>query len=454
MSTPARSRSALGITAFAAVVSGLAIATWVSGAGIGEGAVAGDDAERVLTPVGDLAIVFDVREVDADVVAGARRVADASGGGSTVARTGSLGLTAITRGSATVHAPPAGWLIPMVYLAAAEAPIGRITSPEVAAVLGPNAAVMNQVTAQLTGARVGDVVHMRGKDGQSVSFPITGVFGPDAIGSAELVFTDDVSRRLGATENTRVVIHDFDRARFEVALAAEGLDDRPDTRVLRSWDPPNPDSTLSTMETKVLLSEPLYRFNSDGTISMHPDWLATNLPENRELLNDTVRIRARCHQAVSGDLRAALAEIADAGLGGAIDVANANTFGGCYGGARFSRLAGQIGFLSRHSYGQAFDTNTVSNCQGCVPRMHCDVVRIFRKHGFAWGGNFRRPDGMHFEWVGERRDQIAYDSNYCPNLVSRLTESIGHGEVGAAILTLDGEDGAHDHDHDLDHDHG
>ena len=58
----------------------------------------------------------------------------------------------------------------------------------------------------------------------------------------------------------------------------------------------------------------------------------------------------------------------------------------------------------------ALDTNTVSNCQGCVPQMNCDVVRIFRKHGFAWGGNFLMPDGMHFEWVGERRDQLSYPS--------------------------------------------
>jgi hypothetical protein len=59
--------------------------------------------------------------------------------------------------------------------------------------------------------------------------------------------------------------------------------------------------------------------------------------------------------------------------------------------------------------------NTVSNCQGCTPHMNCDVVRIFRRHGFAWGGNWRTPDGMHFEWVGEPRDQISYPSRFCPN---------------------------------------
>ncbi len=450
MSNPARSRRALGLTLLVAVASGLAIATFVSGAGIGAGAEVAEEAERIPTPVGDLVVMFDVREVDAAVVDAARRVAAASGGGSTVARTGSLGMTSITRGDQTVHAAPAGWLIPMVYLSAPAAPIGRITSPDVAAALDPDTAVMNEVTAELTGARVGDVVHMRAANGSPVSFPISAIFGPDEIGAAELVFTYDVAARLGATEDTRVVIHDFDRAALDAAIAREGLDDRPDTRVARSWDPPRPDSTLDTMDTKVLLGEPIYRFNGDGSISMHPDWVATNLPDDRELLNDQIRIRARCHRAVVGDLRAALAEMAAAGLGGAIDVGNTNTYGGCYGGARFSRVSGQIGFLSRHSYGQAIDMNTVSNCLGCVPKMSCDVVRIFRKHGFAWGGNFRTPDGMHFEWVGEPRDQVVADVEYCPNVVNALTQSVGAVELGADVLTLDGEDGAHDHDHDHD----
>jgi hypothetical protein len=63
----------------------------------------------------------------------------------------------------------------------------------------------------------------------------------------------------------------------------------------------------------------------------------------------------------------------------------------------------------------AFDINTDTNAQGKIPQMNCDVVRIFRKHGFAWGGNFLTPDGMHFEYVGEPRDTIDYPSTYCPN---------------------------------------
>lgn len=451
MPTPTRTRCVRAAAALGALVSALTIATWVDGAGVGDGARASRSADRVLTPVGDLVVLFDVGAVDADLVAAARRVAAAGGGSATTARTGSLGLTAITRGNQVVHAPPAGWLVPIVYLAAPEAPIGRVTSPQVAAALDPGTAVMNEVTAGMTGAQVGDVVHMRSAHGTAVSFRISGIATEADVGSAELVFTTEIADRLGATEDTRVIIHDADRAHLDAAIAAEGLDARPSTRVGRSWDPPDPDSSLSTMHTKALLGEPVYRFNEDGSVSMHPDWVAANLPPGRELLNDQIRIRARCNLAIVADLRAALAEIAAVGLGAAIDVGNSNTYGGCYGGARFSRLSGQIGFLSRHSYGQALDMNTLSNCLGCVPRMNCDVVRIFRKHGFAWGGNWRVPDGMHFEWVGERRDQIVFASDYCPNRVGALSEAALPAGRGAAVLTWGGEHDDHEHGG---HDHG
>ena len=121
----------------------------------------------------------------------------------------------------------------------------------------------------------------------------------------------------------------------------------------------------------------------------------------------------------------------------------ANTAGGCH-LARFNRLTpdSSLGFLSRHSWGMAIDTNTRGSCQGCAPPDFatrpggCQAVQIFRKHGFAWGGNFLTPDGMHFEWVGERRDQLAYPSRFCPNVATGAS-ALDNAEVGRSRLYAD-----------------
>jgi hypothetical protein len=437
------SRSSRSITALAGalvalgLVGSVAVALTISNA---SPATVTRQAERVVRPVAGTVVLFDYGAVDQEVIDGGARAAEHAGGHATVSRTGALGMVSVRRGGAVVHAAPDGYLIPTVFVAAPATRIGALFGANVASQVGPTQVVMNTETAALTGAVVGDTIVMQAADGRHVPLSITALATPDEIGSAELVLTDDAAERLGATEDTRVVLYGVDRNTIERALADEGLIGRPDTKVVRSWDAPDPDSTLSTIATKQLLGEPWYRFEDDGSISMHPTWMATNLTDGRVLLNATIPIRARCHVEILDDLKAALAEVAAAGLAGAIEVANANTYGGCYGGARFSRMSGQIGFLSRHSYGMALDTNTRSNCQGCVPKMDCDVVRIFRRHGFAWGGNFRRPDGMHFEWVGERRDDISYPSHYCPNAVNGTIQSVpGGSTIGLDVLTANAE---------------
>jgi hypothetical protein len=118
-------------------------------------------------------------------------------------------------------------------------------------------------------------------------------------------------------------------------------------------------------------------------------------------------------------IQGALNEIAAAGLAGAIDVTNTNRYGGCFAPREVRSDGGTTGGnLSRHTWGMALDMNTATNPMGGVPTMDCRVVWIFRKWGFAWGGNFTTPDGMHFEWVGEDRSQISYPSRYCPNPVA------------------------------------
>lgn len=416
---------------------------------------------RRLIPVavdGDVVSVFGVGELRREVLEAVGRAAADSGAVFSPTRSASIGLLAVRRGDADVQRARPGYRFPMVVSALPVQAAAAVLGPEVAAALGTDTVVMGQRTAAQRGALAGDVIEVLAANGSVVTLRIA-LIGTDAqVGGAEIVMSDAAADRLGVTRATRVLVWGFPtRVGIESALARHGVPGSVGrVRVVRSWDPPNPDSTLSTARTKDLLGEFAFRLGADGSMSIDPAWSSVALPPDRQLLNEVIRIRARCHLQVVPALRAALADVAAAGLAPAIDVANTNSFGGCY-NPRFNRISGELGFVSRHAWAMALDVNTVSNCQGCVPRLDCRVVQIFRRHGFAWGGNFLVPDGMHFEWVGERRDLLPFPSQYCPNQVPAVLQSAlpSVGDSRALLLadqTL-ATDHAHEHPHD-EHQHG
>jgi hypothetical protein len=279
------------------------------------------------------------------------------------------------------------------------------------------------------------VVTLLGDGGNPVTFTIALVGDDDVVGGTEILINTEGADRLGLSRLSRVLIWDFpSRQAIDAALATEGLISTK-VRIRRSWDQFDPDLTLGMAETKAALGEFAYRVGATGSVSIDVGWTGTNLPPGRNLLSAAIPIRARCHLVVEPAITAALAEVAAAGLGGTLNVGDANTAGGCY-NPRFNRLTtnSSIGFLSRHTWAMAIDTNTRGSCQGCAPPdMDCRTVQIFRKHGFAWGGNFLTPDGMHFEWVGQPRDQYPYPSRFCPNAVT-ATNALGAGTEPASTV--------------------
>jgi hypothetical protein len=336
---------------------------------------------------------------------------------SVLGRSFNVGLWAVRRNEAPVQIAGEGasgvWQYPMSATALPVEAIGRVMTAPVAAAVSQGYVVLSRTSADLRGAQVGDTLDLIGADGYARRF-VLGYVAPDAeVGGAELVISTDQADVLGADRVTRVVLFgQIDRNAFAAALAARGMADGEGVRINTSWNPFNPDSVLSSTQTKVLLGEFDYRINSDGNLSLDPTWVATNV---QRVNFSAIGIRASCHRAIIGDLQAALDEIAAAGLAAAIDLGNTNTYGGCY-NPRFARVSASFGSVSRHAWAMAIDMNTVANAQGRVPRMDCRVVRIFRKHNFAWGGNFLVSDGMHFEWVGEPRNDLPYPSRYCPNV--------------------------------------
>ena len=153
------------------------------------------------------------------------------------------------------------------------------------------------------------------------------------------------------------------------------------------------DDTLPVVLRKKLFGE----FAADPNVAPGK-WLAVDPRWEMEHLQ-TVRLplirEIRCNRAIIAPLRAALEEIERRGLGDLI-----TTQRGCYAPRRlFER---NFVKLSNHAWGSAFDINVESNPFGKKPRQDPRIVEVFARHGFTWGGTWLVPDGMHFEWIGDR----------------------------------------------------
>lgn len=69
------------------------------------------------------------------------------------------------------------------------------------------------------------------------------------------------------------------------------------------------------------------------------------------------------------------------------------TWDGCFN----IRKARGLASISMHSWGIAIDVNAAWNGLGKKPTMSKGFVKCFTDNGLAWGGTWKRMDGMHFE---------------------------------------------------------
>ena len=129
-----------------------------------------------------------------------------------------------------------------------------------------------------------------------------------------------------------------------------------------------------------------YRANPDGTVAPDPAWIS------RSITSEEMPIIGRVtgNRVMLPQLRAALLEVVTRGLASKI-----YHYDGCY-VPRFIAHDPSKG-LSFHSYGTAIDLNAADNYRGIAGKMDRTVVAIFKKWGFAWGGDWNYTDPMHFE---------------------------------------------------------
>lgn len=329
-------------------------------------------------------------------------------------RAAMFGMSRIERDGRSIQRIPRGMRVPMSTTIQPDEVVRNLMSPEAADALLAGGIVMGDSSARFRGARKGDVVTLLDKRDRPVKFDVGLVVSDDVIGGSDLLLSPAQADSLGATTVTRYTVTGFRNPNAAgSALAAAGFVNGMSYRVRRTWDERNPDATLGLGEAKLVVGEFAYKITKSGTVTADPDWVHRNITPRRFF--EGIPVRAACHRRIWAPLQGALNEVKRDGLEELIDVDSTNKYGGCF-YARLNRVSGALGYLSRHSWGMAFDMNTTTNPQGRVPNLDCRIVRIFRKWGFAWGGNFTPADGMHFEYVGERRDDIVSPSQYCPNV--------------------------------------
>lgn len=307
-----------------------------------------------------------------------------------------------------------GWRVPMQAVAMPSDLVRRIAGDSVANALDAGAIVMGETSANIRKSKIGDVLTVLNHRGRKKSL-VVGAIVPDIFTSGgDLLISDATADNLGVRAVRRVTFVGFgSESQVRRNLSKRGIHIGAMYRLSHSWGRKNPDQALGLAQVKEIFGEFEYKRVNGKGVFVDSRWRSRSIAHR--ISYSDIQLNHNCHVRVIGAIQSALTEIREQGLEDEIDLSNSNRYGGCYVG-RFSRLAkDNFGPVSRHAWGMAFDINTSTNAQGAVPQMNCDVVRIFRKHGFVWGGNFLTPDGMHFEYVGEPRHQIDYPSKYCPN---------------------------------------
>jgi len=370
------------------------------GSGIAAVAISpGGGAWIVRNDVGPTVAVWQSGGLTSTSEAAATAAANRAGARSVISHGGSVDYVATWRSGVVVDAAPAGFRIAMSAIAL-DASAAPLLGGPAARALERGELAIGQRAAARHGIRRGDVVELFGWNNRTVRLTVGHIGESVEIGNIEMAMSPSTASQLGFDRPSAVIMWAFDEAALEAELALLPSSERWLT-VNRSWVPSGRDSVLSTTVLKDLAGEPAYLPGGRGdAVTFQPGWTAENIAPVNVAILGTIR----CNRVIADQLIAAFAEIEATGLGGLIDVADTRSNGGCFVPRTIRGPSG--GNLSRHSWGVAIDVNPRSNPFGSAPTMDMRIVDIFRSHGFAWGGTWVRPDGMHFEWTGEVRIEV------------------------------------------------
>lgn len=242
--------------------------------------------------------------------------------------------------------------------------------------LGEDDALLGATSAGLRDAAVGDVLRL----GNGHRLTVAGVVPDEVVGAAELVVPVPGAAAAGIGVARYVLVeHAGDRDAVEAAIRAAA------PGVLLRVRAPGEVAWLRHADNVLPQSAIKERFGEFGSrpagarLELDPAWREANLV--------TVELpvvgQVTCHRGIVPALRGALAEIAADDLVPQVDRAAS----GCWN----PRPIAGTDQPSRHAWGVALDI---------VPAPADErVVEVFRRWGFAWGGDWLTPDPIHFEYL-------------------------------------------------------
>lgn len=284
--------------------------------------------------------------------------------------------------------PPAGMKIPIDAAVIEPAEYAQFVSPgerDAILSLGRREAVLAETEAELRGA--GEGLRMRFGN---TTLRASGVISDLATNGYEMLTRGPVPARWGRT-NSYVLAHIRPRARDALIARLDKLAGGSFTSKLQGETPflRKGDAVLPQMLIKKHFGEFAARSMPDGTLEVDPRWRENNIVRVRVPVLGEVM----CHRTFVPQLRSALRSAVAQGL--------AYTLDGGYGGCYFARFIGYDprGWLSNHSWGVAIDINVSENLHGTKADQDERLVTLLGDHGFAWGGGWVVPDGMHFEFL-------------------------------------------------------
>jgi hypothetical protein len=303
-----------------------------------------------------------------------------------VARTGrtQVLLTRSARGAGrVVHAPPAGYAIPLDALVVRPRAYAAVLPREsrgVARTLRPGTALLTRTSARVRRLDTGDRIRLA--TGRTLT--VTGVVEDHLALDAELVLRPDDAGGAQAW-NRRLLV-----AATRPRSLARALPEDPASRiapVLRT-DDERRGGIVRAVHVKARFGEFAVRLPyGEDWVELDPRWVREHVVTRPVPILGAVT----CHRAMFGPLRRALAELERRGLS---RVVSPSDYAGCHAPRR---IPGS-GSLSLHAWGLAIDLNAAANPQFGPSRQDPRLVRAMERAGFTWGGRWpTAPDPMHFE---------------------------------------------------------